>query len=224
MAIPNFIKTFAWVSSKYKIKYSKGLLGKLERIVNQTIPFASYLLPHYIDPYSGEKQIPYKYWFVTNMVNKLTPINIYPYNISAIEKEAISQGVNKSMLTGEYKVNNKDVTLSTKDREVVNKYYGKLNKQDLELLFNDKDKYSVWDEASGKYKNLYYSQMNDTQKQNVIKRVMENNAKYSKIYILTNSDKYKYYASEEEYKKLKKLGISKNIYLQNKKLDGFVSI
>ncbi len=224
MSIPNLFKSIAWVSGKYKIKYSKGLLGKVERIVNQTIPGISYLLPHYIDPYTGEEQVEYKWWFLTNLSNKLLPFKVYPYNVSAIEKEAISQGVAKSMLTGEYKVNNKDVILNIKQRRNVNTYYGKLNKNELTKLYNNQAKYSVYNKKTNEYEELIYSKMTSEQKQNVIKRIMENNADYAKIYILTSTNQYKYYCSEAEYKKLKKLGITKNIYLQNKKLDGFIAI
>jgi hypothetical protein len=224
MSIPNFFKSLSRVSSKYKIKYSKGLLGKVERLANSTIPFISYALPHYIDPYSGEKQVPYKMWFLTNLANNLLPFNIYPYNVSSIEKEAIAQGINKGMLSGEYKVNNKDVTLNTKQRQNVNTYYGKLNKNELTKLYNNQAKYSVYNKKTNEYEELIYSKMTSEQKQNVIKRIMENNADYAKIYILTSTNQYKYYCSEAEYKKLKKLGITKNIYLQNKKLDGFIAI
>lgn len=220
MMVPNFIKTLSSTVSKYKVKYSKGLLGKIEKLAVQAVPFLSYAMSHYIDPYTGEKQVTYKAWFITNLVNKLSPVDIYPYNISDAEKEAISLGVNKGQLTGNYKVNGEDVKLSSKDIEIVNKYYGKLNEDSLSKLMNNKEKYTVQND-DGKYVTLTYSNMTDKQKATVIKRIMSDNSSISKIYILTSTGKYKYYASDEEYKELKKLGLT-NVYKETKKLKGFV--
>jgi len=66
--------------------------------------------------------------------------------------------------------------------------------------------------------------MTDTQKASVINRIMNENAGYAKIYILTDSGKYKYYATDSEYQELRKLGITKNVYRQTGKTSGFVKI
>ena len=220
MMVPAFVKTLSSTVNKYKVKYSKGILGKIEKLAVQAVPFLAYAMPHYVDPYTGEKQVTYKAWFITNLVNKLSPVDVYPYNVSDIEKEAISLGVKKSQLTGNYKVNGEDVKLTTKEIETVNKYYGKLNKERLDELVNNKTKYKVEDE-NGKLVELTYSKMTDKQKATIINRIMDNNSSISKIYILTSTGKYKYYASDEEYKELKKLGLT-NIYKETKKLKGFV--
>ena len=66
--------------------------------------------------------------------------------------------------------------------------------------------------------------MTDKQKATVIDRIMLNNSRIAKTYILTSSGKYKYYASSEEYNELKKLGITKNVYKKSEKYDGYVKI
>ena len=53
---------------------------------------------------------------------------------------------------------------------------------------------------------------------------MNENAGYAKIYILTDSGKYKYYATDSEYQELRKLGITKNVYRQTGKTSGFVKL
>ena len=63
--------------------------------------------------------------------------------------------------------------------------------------------------------------MTDAQKKTVIERIMNDNSLKAKIYILTSTKNYKYYASESEYKELKALGI-KNVYKKTDKLQGFV--
>ena len=219
MMVPNFLKTFSSLVSKYKVKYSKGILGKVEQLAVQAVPFLSYAMPHYYDPYTGEKQVKYKMWWLTNTINKLSPVDISNYNVSDIEKEAISLGVKKSSLIGSYKVNDVDVKLSASDIEKVNKFYGKLNNKDLTELMNSNKTYKVQKE-DGTYAELPYNKMTDKQKATVINRIMENNSSISKIYILTSNNKYSYYASDEEYSKLKKLGI--DVKKANSKNKGFV--
>ena len=155
------------------------------------------------------------------MINKLTPLNIYPYRVSDTEKEAISLGVGKGMLSGEYIINNEDVMLSVSQRKKLNEYYGKLNKADLEDLMDNKTKYKVQNEQ-GTYDDLYYKEMTDKQKATVIDRIMSNNSGYAKTYILTQEMGYKYYTTASERETLRNLGITKNIYVKNKKYYGYV--
>lgn len=221
MFIPNFVKTLSSVTNKYKVKYSKGILGKFEKLAVDAIPGLAYAFPHQIDPYTGENQVAYKFWFVTNLANKLLPFKIYPYNVSEIEKEAISVGVKKSTLKGAYTINGTDISLDSKNIEKLNEYYGRLNKEALDKLISNKVTYKVWDEKKKSYVELKYSKMTEAQKKTVIERIMNDNSLKAKIYILTSTKNYKYYASESEYKELKALGI-KNVYKKTDKLQGFV--
>jgi hypothetical protein len=219
MFVPNFIKTLTSISYGHKVKYSSGIQGKLEQLGIQSIPGLAYLFPKHKDIYSGETQVAYKMWYVTKLANKLLPFKIYPYNVSEIEKEAISVGVKRAALTGRYKVNDKDVTLNSEMVDELNTYYGTLNKQELEILMSNKKSYKVLDDENGKYVEIKYSKMTDKQKKTVIERIMNDNGQISKVYVLTQFG-YKYYASESEYEQLKKLGI-KNVYKKTDKLEGF---
>jgi hypothetical protein len=219
MFVPNFFKTLSSVVSAHKIKYSSGILGKIEKLIVQAIPGLSYAFPKQVDPYTGENQIAYKMWFVTGLANKLLPFKIYPYNVTNLEKEAIAVGVRKGQLTGRYTINGEEVVLNTQQLQQLNEYYGKLNKKDLEELVANKRTYKVWDDSKRKYVELKYNKMSDKQKKTVIERIMSDNGQVAKVYILTSLN-WKYYASEAEYTELKKLGI-KNIYKKNAKLEGF---
>ena len=219
--IPNFLKTFTSIATKYKVKYSSGVLGKIEKLALSTIPGLAYAFPKHVDPYTGENQVTYKMWFMTGLVNKLSPLKVYPYNVSDIEKEAIANGVRKSELTGNYKVNDEDVKLSAEDKDKLNEYYGKLNNKLLTELMSNKKTYKVWDEKQNKYVEIKYKAMTESQKKTVIERIMNNNGQIAKIYILTSSGGWKYYADDSEYLELKKLGL-KNIYKKTNKLEGFV--
>ena len=223
LMIPNFVKSISSVASKYKVKYSSGMLGRIERLANQAIPFLSYGLPHHIDPYTGEKQVPYKAWFITNLSNKLLPFKIQPYNVSNIEKEAISLGVNKTMLNGRFTINDENVKLDGKLLEQLNLFYGKLNNIEFNKLKSNTIKYKVYNEKTNSYDELIYNKMSDKQKATVIKRIMSDNSSIAKIYVLTSNKKYKYYTNNNEYTKLKKLGVNNNVHINNKK-QGFVKI
>lgn len=221
MFIPNMLKVLTSTTYGHKVQYSKGILGKLERIAAQSIPGMAYALPKQYDPYTGEYQIQYKVWFLTKLVDKLSPLDIYAYNISEQEKIAMSLGVKKGPLTGRYKINGEKINLNSKELSEANKFYGELNSKDLKEFTSGTKKYKVFDDKKGKYVELTYSKMTDKQKAAVIDRIMSNNSSKAQIYILTKHGYYKYYASQEEYKELKKLGINVQKASGNKK--GFLN-
>ena len=218
--VPNFLKSLSSMANKYKIKYDAGILGKVEKMAVNTIPFLAYAFPKYIDPYTGENQVMYKAPFITNVVNKLTPLDISPYNVSETEKTAISLGVNKSMLTGSFEVNDNKVNLSAKEIEELNKYYGQLNKNELAMLMSNGKKYKIKNENE-KYEELYWKNMTDDEKAAAIKQIMSKNRGYAKVYILSSKG-YIYYASSSEYTELRKLGID-GVYKKTPKKSGFVN-
>lgn len=221
MFIPNMLKVLTSTTYGHKVQYSKGILGKLERIAAQSVPGMAYALPKQYDPYTGEYQIQYKVWFLTKLVDKLSPLDIYAYNISEQEKIAMSLGVKKGPLSGRYEINGEKINLNSKELAEANKFYGELNSKDLKEFTSGTKKYRVYDDKKGKYVELTYSKMTDKQKAAVIERIMSNNSSKAKIYILTKHGYYKYYASQEEYKELKKLGI--NVQKANGNKKGFLN-
>ena len=220
MFIPNFISTLSSIVNRYKIKYSSGIAGKFERLAVKAIPGIAYAFPKYMDPYTGETQVPYKAQMLVTLANKLAPFKIYPYDVSDIEKEAISVGVNKGYLSGRYEINGEKVKLSAEEFQTANEYYGKLNNKKLSELYSNKKSYRVWDEKKQEYVELKYSKMTDKQKKTVIERIMNDNGTITKVYMLTSKG-YKYYTTESNYDELKKLGI-KNVYKKTKDKEGFV--
>lgn len=220
MFIPNFLKTLTSITYGHKVQYSKGILGKFEKIAVQSIPGIAYAFPKQYDPYTGEQQIQYKMWFLTQFVNKLSPFDISVYNISEQEKVAMSLGVKKGSLKGSYEVDGEKIQLSASEIDELNKFYGKLNEKELKEFISGAKKYRVLDTKKNEYVELTYSKMTDKQKATVIDRIMSNNSSKAKIYMLTKNGSYKYYASYEEYKELKKLGI--NVLKETDKKKGFV--
>lgn len=221
MFIPNMLKVLTSVTYGHKVQYSKGILGKFERIAAQSVPGVAYALPKQYDPYTGEYQIQYKVWFLTKLLDKLSPLDIYAYNISEQEKIAMSLGIKKGPLTGRYEINGEKINLNSKELAEVNKFYGELNSKDLKEFTSGAKKYRVYDDKKGKYVELTYSKMTDKQKAAVIERIMSDNSSKAKIYILTKHGYYKYYAGQEEYKELKNLGI--NVQKANGNKKGFLN-
>lgn len=222
MLVPNFLKQLLSFAPTNSVQYDKGILGKLEKMVVQNLPVLAYAFPKQVDPYTGETQVPYVANSFIKMLNKFMPIDIAPYRFSDVEKEALSLGLKKGQLTGNYDIDGQKIKLKSSEVHTANTYYGKLNKKDLDAFTKNKTSYKVWDERKNKYVTLKYSQMTDKQKASVIDRIMSNNASLAKIYILTSTGKYKYFASESEYKELRKAGITKNIYKATEKKSGFI--
>lgn len=222
MLVPNFLKQLLSFAPTKSIQYSKGIQGKLEKMVVQNLPVLAYAFPKQVDPYTGETQVPYVTGGFIQLLNKLMPFDIAPYRFSDTEKEASDLGLKKGQLTGSYEINGEKFKLKSSEVHDANTYYGKLNKKDLNAFMKNKTSYKVWDDKKNKYVTLKYSQMTDKQKANVIDRIMSNNASLAKIYILTSTNRYKYFASDSEYKELRKAGITKNLYKATEKKSGFV--
>lgn len=218
--IPNFLKVVNNATYNHKVKYSKGFLGMLERKVVQTIPGIAYAYPKQYDVYTGEIKWQYGsgWWGIFQKVaNSALPIKVYPYSVSDIEKEAILNGVNKGQLTGNYS-NIKSFTPAQVSK--LNEYYGQLNSADLAELKANKKKYKVKDEKTGKYVELTYSKMTSKQKNNVISRIMEDNAEIAKIYVYTSSGGKYYAETETAFQTLRSLRI-KNVFRATGSKKGF---
>ena len=218
--IPNFLKVVNNATYNHKVKYSKGFLGMLERKVVQTIPGIAYAYPKQYDVYTGEIKWQYGsgWWGIFQKVaNSALPIKVYPYSVSDIEKEAILNGVNKGQLTGNYD-NIKSFTPAQVSK--LNEYYGQLNSADLAELKANKKKYKVKDEKTGKYVELTYSKMTAKQKNNVISRIMEDNAEIAKIYVYTSSGGKYYAETETAFQTLRSLRI-KNVFRATGSKKGF---
>lgn len=218
--IPNFLKVVNNATYNHKVKYSKGFLGMLERKVVQTVPGIAYAYPKQYDVYTGEIKWQYGsgWWGIFQKVaNSALPIKVYPYSVSDIEKEAILNGVNKGQLTGNYD-NIKPFTPAQVSK--LNEYYGQLNSADLAELKANKKKYKVKDEKTGKYVELTYSKMTTKQKNNVISRIMEDNAEIAKIYVYTSSGGKYYAETETAFQTLRSLRI-KNVFRATGSKKGF---
>lgn len=214
--IPNIYQQFVRASKNQKVKYGKGFLGLLSRTANAFVPFVS-IGEKVINIYTGEPQAKYSIPFLGEYLKggALFGVKIFTDVITEEERFAQSYGLNKGPLTGKLTIDGKEYNI--KDDYSLNIKYGELNKKALAQLPNSNTIYKV-QMPDGSYKNLKFNQMSDEQKKNTINKVMTANAKIAKIYQWTNEG-HKYYASNEEFNSLKKLGITTNVYRGDK---GFV--
>ena len=212
--VPNILQQFTRATNNQKIKYDRSFKGPFVRWLDSWLP-GQPLSERQINPYTGEPYSKYSLPFIGEYLKSgiLGP-KILLNSISKEEELARSYGVNKGMLTGELKANNKEYKL---DKNILNKKYGELNKKTLATLPTSNTRYKV-QASNGKYVEKTFDDMTDEQKSNVIERLMNTNALYAKIYTWTLSG-HKYYTDKEEYRTLKSLGITTNIYLGDK---GFV--
>jgi hypothetical protein len=221
---PRFISGFATLMRENKLQYEPGVVGKLER-------FAASLIPHFdklpfmaykVDPYTGDTQLTNDAWFGVNLWNMVMPIKVKNHGYSDREAIAISLGLRKSQLSGNYEIKGVKVNLSASEIQALNQFYGKLNAKDIDDFISGKTTHKVENE-DGETEELKYSKMTEGQKKAVIERIMSNNGQLAKVYVLTSTHGYKYYASDSEYERLKRAGVTSNVYRKvDKKNDGFV--
>lgn len=213
---PNIFKYFNRMTYQHKVKYSAGFVGTMQRDLVQMLPGIAYAFPKRTDPYTGDVQYKYLpgFWgWAIEFSNGLLPMRFKPAQVSDLEKEAITQDVNKVELRGAYKDIGK---FNAEQTAQLNEFYGKLNNKDLTELFSDKKTYKVLDRKTNKYVELRYSKMTAEQKKSVINRITNDNAQSAKIYVYTNSGGKYYTTSDTELANLKKLGI-RNVYKSTKK-------
>lgn len=179
--------------------------GMWERFGNALVP-GSPFGERVIDPYTGE------------VISKDTipvlgslPAKFYFNKVSKEEELATSYGVEKK--GPEYMtVNGVRYDLSN-EAKIKN---GQWNKQMLSQIQSGSYRVRT---ASGKYQIKQFNKMTDDEKNNIIDRLMDQNAELAKIWYWTQELNHKYYADASTYQMLRKLGVTKNVYQGDK---GFV--
>ena len=211
--VPQIWQVIIATTNQQDIRYTKGMAGMWERWLNTFVPTQPFG-NRKINPYTGEVEDKYALPIIGALLQKgvLGP-KIYWIEISEEERLAREYNVNKTQLTGELTVNGKKYEL---DEIVLNKKYGQLNKESLAKIKSQKHKVQM---PNGNYKTLSWDNMTDEQRTRVISRTMTQNAEYAKIYVWTQIMDKKFYTSYSELQTLRKLGITKNVYLGDK---GFV--
>lgn len=216
--IPNFWKSLVRMTKREKMKYTSGILGDLEYLVYSTIPFLNW--NKRIDPYTGDLEVRYSDSWLINIANEIGifgGLKVKTNVPSDIEIAVRELGLDVGELKGDYE------DIGKLNYNQLNAVYGKLNNEAITDFINNKIAYEVTDEKDENKKViLKYNKMTVKQKKQVIERIKRNNAKYAKIYVWTK-DGHKYYTTSSERKTLQQLGITSNILLKNKNLEGFVN-
>lgn len=196
--IPNIVAWFAGATYSGTLD-KKNFWGRAAA----KIPFlAGVVNQKKVDPYTGAEG---SWWDAFNRFVPYLSIEVASEN----ERKSTALGLNKQQLRGEYTINGEDFNLSAKDLNEVNKAYGQWNANALELFY--KNKKTVRIKVGNTYKTMSYNQMDDVQRKAAVQQIMSKNATYAKIYAWTKAGN-KYYASADEYKTLRQLGITSNVY------------
>lgn len=223
MFVPNALKAFNSLIQPNEIKYSSGFLGDLEYFAQSLIPGFSYTLATHVDPFTGQVQTKYKIPFIFDFINRMSPIKLYMYEVSDIEKKVLELEAqsDKTLTTNELTGKYTDIgQLSTEDVVKLNQKYGELNNDTLTKFFNNQITVRVQNE-DGTYDELRYNQMTDEQKANAYNSLTSKNAMYAKIYVWTQGGN-KYYATNDMFDILRELGIRQNVYREVGNKKGFV--
>lgn len=211
--VPQIIQLTARATNDKKIAYSSGVKGAVERLLNSFL-VTQPLGARRINPYTGEKETKYALPVIGEFLKSgIIGPKIFWSQVSEEERLCREYDVNKEQLSGSLTVGTIKYKLEVGP---LNEYYARLNKDDLAKIKSQKELVEMPD---GSYKELSWDKMSYEQRKSVLKRLFTKNAKLAKIYVWTQIENKKYYASENLYKTLKKLGIRKNVYLGDK---GFV--
>lgn len=215
--VPNFLRAVGNVFTFTKTDYASGWLGMWQRFLTGWVPGLANIFSE-VDIYTGEPAMKPWYDIFLRALDQFTPFDVTADYFSDAELEAISVGVNKSQMLGTMTINGEKYEF---DQKILNEKYGELNKASLEQLYNNRIKVRVKNE-DGTYSNLTYANMTTDQKKRAIENLMSKNSTYAKIYYWTQVEGHRYYATSSEYNELRKLGITKNVYKETKKLEGFI--
>lgn len=224
MFVPNALKAFNSLIQPNEIKYSSGFLGDLEYFAQSLIPGFSYALMTHVDPFTGEVQTKYNIPFIFDFINRMSPIKIYQYRVSELEKQVreLSSHLDEPLTTNELTGRYDDIGQLTSEQIVLlNQKYGELNNEALIKFFNNQTTHRVQNE-DGTYSELKYNQMTDEQRANAYRSITSKNATYAKIYVWTQSGN-RYYATDSMFEVLRQLNIRQNVYREVGKKSGFVS-
>ena len=204
--IPNIVAWFAGATYSGKLD-KRNIWGRAAA----KIPFlAAVVNEKKVDPYTGSEG---SWWEAFNRFVPYLSVEVASENQS--KSEAL--GLNKQQLKGQYEINGEEFNLSAKEVNEINKAYGEWNAQALELFYKNQKRVRI--KVGNTYKTMSYNQMNDAERKAAVQQIMSKNATYAKILAWTKKGN-KYYASADEYKELRRLGITSNLYRGTK---GFVS-
>ena len=212
--VPQFVQLFVDGLNEQKIKYSSGMKGNWEYWLNRWVPTQP--MGHdVINVYTGETEDRNSLPFIGGGLFRkgiLGP-KIYWVEVGEGEELCRTYDSNHAELTGEITVDGQKKKL---DQTSLNKKYGELNKASLAKVTSQKHYVQM---PNGKYQTLHWDKLSDKQRKNVLSRVFTDNADIAKIYVWTQVMGNKYYGSSSQWKELKALGITRNIYKGDK---GFV--
>lgn len=213
--IPNMSAYIARAVQVGQPKYQGNYAEKFLQKAVAKIPFLNWTLPATgytkTDIYTGkQKEVG------DNALDTILKYNIWraiPYVsldlASQNEKKTTALGLNKSMLRGEYVINDKEVKVTGSLLTELNKNYGEWNADDLTKFYQNKMKVKV--KTKNGYKELSYNQMSADERKRAVNTIMSNNAEIAKIKAWTTKGN-KYYASADMYNTLKSRGIKSNVY------------
>lgn len=177
----------------------------------------NYLVPNKINPYTGEPEKYYDTGWFEGLFDVVLPVGLRVDGRSAFEKEAEAMGAETTGMSGSFTINDTDYKLTGKDKEKYAKYKAQYINKRFESIVSGKEKVTIKDEKTGKYKTVKYESLNKDEKQRVLKNLYTTGTTVTKIqywldkgnsYIVTDRDQY------YDYKKL--FGNSAKIVYKNK--------
>ena len=214
---PAFTKAIAKVFyNKKKDKGSAYWTRLINSMMANSLIFNS-LVPNKINPYTGEAEKHYDAGIWEGLLNMVLPLGLRTTSNDPFEREAMRLKAESDGFSGSFTINETDIKLTGKDKQKYATHKAKYISERFDNIYNGREKVTVKDEKTGKFKTVTYDKLTDKEKQKVLKNLYTTGTTVTKIqywldkgnsYVVT--DRNQYY----DYKKL--FGNSAKIVYKNK--------
>ena len=202
----------------YNTKKDKtGTWGeKLLKTLGANSLLFNYLVPNKINPYTGEPEKYYDTGWFEGLFDVVLPVGLKVDGRSEFEKEAAELGAETTGFSGSFIINDKDYKMTGKTKEKYAKYKAQYVNERFNNIVSGKEKVTIKDEKTGKYKTVKYESLTNKEKQKVLKNLYSTSTTITKIqYWLDQGNSY-YVTDRDQYYEYKRLfGNSAKIVYKN---------
>lgn len=197
--IPAVFKNITKLFDNSKKDKSGNYFEKLVKTTLSNTPFASWLVANKIDPYTGDTLKIYRSGLLEALLNQISPISFRTEVMSDMERLAKELDVETTGLTGRFTVNDKDYSITNKEKYA--KFKANYIDSQYKLIMSGKQKVTVEDD-NGNRITTTYNKLNNKQKKNVISRLYIEASNLTKIkwwidsgnsYVVTSRELYDEY-------------------------------
>jgi hypothetical protein len=196
---PAFTKAISKViHNKKKDKGSRYGEKLLNSLLANSMMF-NFMVPNKINPYTGKPEKYYDTGWIEALTDTILPIGLRIVNMTDFEKEARRLNATTTGMSGNFEINDVKYSLTGKTKQKYAAYKAQYINTRFDDIISGREKVTVKDENTGKYKTTTYDKLNDKEKEKVLKNLYTTSTTITKIqYWLDKGNSY-YVTDREQY-------------------------